>query len=126
MERPNHERYYSRKLLTGMREKLQTIGPKTDKLLLKFAGHRFVEEKANEYANHGFLRRIQTFRRCIENVFRIVPPGAVKVPPREKLHDDQHPSGRRQHIWMRGQSGLGVGVRAPSLKEDQALQGRLS
>jgi hypothetical protein len=83
------KRYYSKKHLTGMREKLQTIGPKTDKLFLRFGAHQFTIEKGREYANQGFLRRIQTFKRCIENVFRILPPGAVKVPPRDRLHDAQ-------------------------------------
>jgi hypothetical protein len=83
------KRYYSKAHLAGMREKLQTVGPKTDNLMLRFGTHRFLVEKGREYANHGFLRRIQTFRRCIENVFRIVPPGAVKVPSRVRLHDAQ-------------------------------------
>jgi hypothetical protein len=83
------KRYYSKEHLAGMREKLQTIGPKTDKLMLKFGAHRFTVDKGQEYATQGFLRRIQTFRRCIENVFRIVPPGTIKVPSRDRLHDAQ-------------------------------------
>ena len=83
------KRYYSKAHLAGMREKFQTVGPKTDNLMLRFGTHRFLVEKGREYANHGLLRRIQTFRRCIENVFRIVPPGAVKVPSRVRLHDAQ-------------------------------------
>jgi hypothetical protein len=62
----------------ALRAKLQTIGPKTDNLLLKFVAHQFVQDKAREYARHGFARRIQTLRRCIENVFKIVSPGVAK------------------------------------------------
>jgi hypothetical protein len=83
------KRYYSKEHLAGMRDKLQTVGPKTERLMLKVGAHRFTVEKGHEYAKHGFLRRIQTFRRCIENVFRIVPPGAIKVPSRDRLHDAQ-------------------------------------
>ena len=35
---------------------LRTISPKTDSLLLKFVAHPFVQEKAQEYARHGFAR----------------------------------------------------------------------
>jgi hypothetical protein len=90
------KRYCSKEHLAGMREKLQTVGPKTDRLMLKFGAHRFTVEKGHEYANHGFLRRIQTFRRCIENVFRIVPPGAIKVPSRDRLH-----GGRRSELFRK-------------------------
>jgi len=72
-----------------MREKLQTIGPKTDELLLKYVAHPFADAHAKEYAHHGFARRIQTLARCIENVFRIVPPGAVQVPTKHRLTDVQ-------------------------------------
>jgi len=80
---------FTRKYLAQMREKLQTIGPKTDELLLKYVAHPFADAHAKEYAHHGFARRIQTLARCIENVFRIVPPGAVQVPTKHRLTDVQ-------------------------------------
>jgi hypothetical protein len=82
-------RYYGKKALTELRTKHREIQPKTDALLLKFVGQRFEVPKAGEYARHGFTRRIQTLARCIHNVFRVVPPGAVKVPSRERLRDAQ-------------------------------------
>src|SRR5262245_14205118 len=72
-----------------MREKLRTIGPKRDDLLLKYVAHPFSDAKAREYARHGFGRRIQTVARCIENAFRIVPPSAVKIPSKTRLYDAQ-------------------------------------
>jgi hypothetical protein len=83
------ERYFPQKNLAQMREKLQTIGPKTDRLLLRYVAHQFADPKAKEYAHHGFARRIQTLARCIHNVFKIVPPGAVKIPSKTRLHDAQ-------------------------------------
>jgi hypothetical protein len=82
-------RYYSKKHLEGIREKYLGIQKKTDNLLVKFVAYPFLDEKAGEYARHGFARRIQTLERCIHNLFRIIPPGVVKVPRREKLHDAQ-------------------------------------
>jgi hypothetical protein len=72
-----------------MREKFQTIGPKTDRLLLRYVAHQFADPKAKEYAHQGFARRIQTLARCIQNVFTIVPPGTVKIPSKTRLHDAQ-------------------------------------
>jgi hypothetical protein len=83
------KRPFTKEHLSRLRAKLQTIGPKTDRLVLKFVAHRFADDKAREYARQGFARRIQTLRRCIENVFRIVAPGAMKVPSKQRLHDAQ-------------------------------------
>jgi hypothetical protein len=83
------KRYFSQRYLAQMREKLETIGPKRDDLLLKYVAHPFAEPKAKEYAHQGFARRVQTVARCIENVFRIVPPGAVRIPSKTRLYDAQ-------------------------------------
>ena len=80
-------RYYGKKHLEKIRETRQQIQRKTDNLLMRFVGFRFENVRAAEYAQHGFARRIQVLNRCIQNVFRAVPPGAVIVPKRERLHD---------------------------------------
>jgi hypothetical protein len=83
------KRAFTEEHITALRTKLQTVGSKTDRLMMKFVAHRFAEAKAGEYASQGFARRIQTVRRCIENVFKIVPPNAVRVPSKQRLHDAQ-------------------------------------
>jgi hypothetical protein len=83
------KRYFKRKQLTEIRDKLETIERRYNHLLLKYSHWQFENEHAREFAQHGFMRRVGTLRRCIENVFRLVPPGAVKVPSRPKLHDIQ-------------------------------------
>jgi hypothetical protein len=82
-------RYYNKKHLKEIREKYQGIAPKTDDLVIKFTQYPFLDVKAREYAHHGFARRIQTLERCISNLFKIIPPGTVKVPNRDRLHDAQ-------------------------------------
>lgn len=84
-----NKRSLTREHLSQLREKFQTIGPKADRLLLTYVAHVFSQEKAREYARQGFARRVQTLRRCIENVFRILPPSVVKVPRKERLYDAQ-------------------------------------
>jgi hypothetical protein len=74
------KRYFTKKHLSGIKEKYSTIKDKADQLILDYFAHRFSNEQAREYAHHGFGRRISTIRRCIDNVFRAVPPGTVKVP----------------------------------------------
>lgn len=81
------KRYFKKAQLEQFREKLPTIGPKTERLMLALTAFQFEHERAQEYARHGVARRIQTMRRCIENVFKLVPPGAVKVPSRPRLKD---------------------------------------
>jgi hypothetical protein len=83
------KRAFTEEHIAAVRTKLQTVGSKTDRLMMKFVAHRFAEAKACEYARQGFARRIQTVRRCIENVFKIVPPNAARVPSKQRLHDAQ-------------------------------------
>jgi hypothetical protein len=85
----NLKRYFTKKQITDIRLKYATVARKTDNLLLKFVYFRFNNEQAAHYAQQGFARRIQVLRRCIDNVFKIIPPGTVKVPSKTRLHDTQ-------------------------------------
>jgi hypothetical protein len=61
----------------------------TDRLTIRYTAYPFKNQHAREYARHGFARRLGTLRRCVQNVFKSVPPSAVKVPMRTKLIDAQ-------------------------------------
>jgi hypothetical protein len=52
---------------------------------LRGSGH----EQGAEYARHGYMRRLGTIKRCIENVFTLIPPQADEIPDRNVLHDAQ-------------------------------------
>ena len=80
-------RYYKKEHLAKIRERRLEIQGKTDNLVILFTRFRFVNAKAGEYARHGFARRIQILNRCINNLFRVLPAGTIKVPKRERLHD---------------------------------------
>ena len=60
------KRTFSKEHIAALTAKLHTVGPKTDRLMMKFVSHPFAEAKAGEYARHGFARRIQTLCRCID------------------------------------------------------------
>lgn len=83
------KRYFTKKQLADIRLKYAAVEKKTDNLLLKFVYFRFRNEQAKHYAQQGFARRIQVLRRCINNVFKIIPPGTVKVPSKARLYDAQ-------------------------------------
>lgn len=52
-----------------------------------FTSYNFANEKATEYARHGYLRRIYTIVHCIERVFEKFPPNQIEIPSREMAHD---------------------------------------
>lgn len=83
------KRLYSKKNLADLRQKSASIKDRTDGLVLKFSYFHFEDEKARHYATQGFARRIQVLHRCIENVFRIIPPNRIKAPSKERLYDAQ-------------------------------------
>jgi hypothetical protein len=81
--------YFSAQHLLDIQEKFQRIEAAADRLLLQYVSYPFKNGLAKEYANHGFGRRVGTLRRCIENVFKIVPPETAVIPARSTLHDTQ-------------------------------------
>jgi hypothetical protein len=87
--RPALKPYFTAKNIIEINEKVQSIDSKTNRLLLRYVGHSFSDMKAKEYAHHGFARRIQTLARCIENVFKMIPPDAREIPSKAILYDAQ-------------------------------------
>lgn len=49
--------------------------------------HQYIYPLAKEYARHGFMRRIGTLLRCIENAFANIPLDHPGVPSRSRLLD---------------------------------------
>ena len=82
-------RYFKKEALAQIREKFDTVEKRANDLLLAFMRHRFKDEQAREYAHQGFSRRVGTLRRGLQNIFKIIPPGTIRVPSREKLYDAQ-------------------------------------
>jgi hypothetical protein len=83
------KRYFTKAQLADIRAKFLAVEGKADRLVLRYVGHRFKNTQAGEFAHHGFGRRVGTMRRCMENVWKTVPPTTVKVPPKSKLYDVQ-------------------------------------
>lgn len=46
---------------------------------------QYQQSRAREYALHGFLRRLKTLRRCVENIYSFCPPENT-----DRLTDEDH------------------------------------
>ncbi|UFW88957.1 hypothetical protein BjapCC829_10830 [Bradyrhizobium barranii] len=70
-------------------KKIGTLLPKYNEMLLKLPFTPFQQEKAAEYFFHGFVRRMGTLVRCVDNVFALIPMDTERVPSKDVLHDAQ-------------------------------------
>lgn len=83
------KRFFSKQQLSDIRAKFDTIERKADRLMVQYVSYPFNDSLAKEYAHQGFGRRLDILRRCIQNVFKLVPPHTARVPQRPKLYDAQ-------------------------------------
>jgi hypothetical protein len=79
--------YYSEEHIALLHETFRVLPEKSRKLAEGFLVRRYGNTQAKEYALHGFVRRLYTLGRCVENTFRILPPDLVDRPTREQLSD---------------------------------------
>ena len=79
--------YFSKESLEILEADYKKILGKYHKLLKAYAIRVYVNEQAKENATHGFIRRLGTLSRCINNVFTILPPEYSTLPNRDKLSD---------------------------------------
>ena len=56
-------------------------------IIMSYFSHNFTNDRAKEYVNHGFMRRLSSLKRCIEIVFDFLPPDKAETPDRENVTD---------------------------------------
>lgn len=83
------KRYFRKKYIANLRAELAKVERKTNNLLANYTYYPWKTDRGREYATQGFCRRLGTLRRALLNVFKIIPPGTVRVPARDRLHDAQ-------------------------------------
>jgi hypothetical protein len=49
--------------------------------------HPFADPIAQEYARHGFVRRIHTLMRALARIFEVLPPDVAEIPERDTVLD---------------------------------------
>jgi hypothetical protein len=81
--------YLASEQIAKVDEKLGTVLPKYNEMLLKLPYLRFKHDKAAEYMRHGYSRRVGTLVRCIDNVFDLIPMETENGPDKGVLTDAQ-------------------------------------
>ncbi len=79
--------YFSKEDLEKLHEGYPAVIGKCQRLRESYLNRKYNDAQAQEYARHGFLRRLGTLVRCIDNVFEILPPDRVDLPTSEELSD---------------------------------------
>jgi hypothetical protein len=79
--------YFTEQALADMRREQDSVPAKRAALHERYIRHNFNEERAKEFAHHGFVRRLNTLARCIENVFNLIPPERTEPVDQEKRRD---------------------------------------
>jgi hypothetical protein len=62
------EPFYAPHQLAELQDGYHAVNPAYERLLEDYLSLRLTNEAACEYARHGFVRRLGTLKRCIENV----------------------------------------------------------
>ena len=79
--------HYRPDQLAQLREGCQAVAQGYERMLGEYLTVSLSNEAAREYARHGFVRRLGTLKRCIENVYSIYPPERFDKPSRNECLD---------------------------------------
>lgn len=79
--------YFSAEQVQELEEEHLQLKEKYVNLLTAYSQLKFKNNEAYEYARHGFMRRVGTLQRCIENIYEISPPDREEKPSREECVD---------------------------------------
>lgn len=78
---------YTDEELEHIENEFQQVQGQYEFLLHNYVWRNFQNEKAIEYAKHGFSRRMKTLVRCIKRLFELLPPNRVDLPDDDDLTD---------------------------------------
>lgn len=79
--------YFSDKDLEELRRRHRQVAWKCQRIVESYLTRNYKYSRAREYAWHGFSRRLKMLVRCIDNVFRILPPDRAELPTNDELSD---------------------------------------
>src|SRR5690348_3990414 len=81
------ESFYAQHQLAELQEGYFSVNPAYVRLTGKYLSLRLINEAAYEYVGHGFVRRLGTLKRRIENVYSIYRPERSDKPSRDECVD---------------------------------------
>jgi hypothetical protein len=79
--------YFTDNALAKLAAEYEAVNARYEVLYERVLTRRYVSERGKEFGHHGFLRRLQLLRRCIRNVYTLVPPERIEAPDDDTRHD---------------------------------------
>jgi hypothetical protein len=80
-------RYYSDEDIKILEDERAQLRSRCMQLQEHIMQHQFRNRRAEDFAKYGFLRRLSTLVRCIENAFFAIPPEFDEVPTLDQTQD---------------------------------------
>jgi hypothetical protein len=78
---------YTPEAIAELQRDFAGVEQKYHALLLHYAQRQYRTVRGKEFATQGFLRRLGTLKRCIQNVFQYLPPEFKGIPDADTLAD---------------------------------------
>lgn len=79
--------YFTEEALQDLKREYESVPRKHAALMQAYLLREYREERAKEFAQHGFLRRVKSMARSITKVFTLLPPERTDVPSSDERHD---------------------------------------
>src|SRR5712691_6588941 len=79
--------FYTAEQLAQLQEGYYSVNPAYERLLGEYLSLALANEAAYEFVRHGFVRRLGTLKRCIENVYSVYLPERCDKPARNECLD---------------------------------------
>ncbi|MGH6841682.1 MAG: hypothetical protein ACREDV_06255 [Methylocella sp.] len=78
---------FSNEFLDKLKKSHREAARKYQDLAWSYLTRNYRDPQAREYAVQGFSRRLKALARCIDNVFRTLPPDRIDLPSRDEISD---------------------------------------
>lgn len=78
---------YSEETIEKLTDGYSAIEAKYENLFYAFITRQYKNAEADEYAKHGFARRLKMLLRCVQKIFQTIPPEGGDLPSRDALSD---------------------------------------
>jgi hypothetical protein len=79
--------YFSHQALEELQNGHREVALKCLCLAERYLTRDYKDSRAREFAMHGFSRRLKTLARCIDNVFKILPPDRTEPAASDEVFD---------------------------------------
>jgi hypothetical protein len=79
--------YFSAENIAALHKGHEEVHRQFVDLRERYISRKYKSDRAKEYANHGFSRRLGTMVRAIDLVFEILPPEREDIPKRDEVVD---------------------------------------